>query len=93
MEQIHIATFKEGCEKNYFFNKKVELLRELRNQRLKDTDYYLLPDIVLDEEKLNKIKEYRQQLRDFMNKLMNDEIECDIFDEDFENKYFPKLLL
>ena len=26
---------------------------------------------------------------DFMNKLMNDEIECDIFDLEFETKYFP----
>jgi hypothetical protein len=28
-----------------------------------------------------------------MNKLMNDEILCNIFDDDFEQKYFPKLIL
>jgi hypothetical protein len=32
-------------------------------------------------------------LRDFMNKLMNDEITIDIFAVDFEKTYFPKLIL
>jgi hypothetical protein len=67
----------------YFFSK-------LRNQRLRETDHYLLPDVKVDAELLNKIKEYRQQLRDFMNKLMNEEIECHLFSEEFESKYFPK---
>jgi hypothetical protein len=40
-------------------------LRERRNELLKATDYYLLPDIVIDENKLNTIKIYRQELRDF----------------------------
>ena len=44
---------------------------------------------VLEENKLNEIKVYRQHLRDFMNKLMNDEIVCDIFDDEFEKKKFP----
>ena len=84
-----LSTHKDGCMKCIFFKKNIDRIRELRNQRLKETDYYLLPDVVIDEDKLNKIKAYRQQLRDFMNKLMNDEIECDIFDLEFETKYFP----
>jgi hypothetical protein len=35
----------------------------------------------------------RQELRDFINKLLNDEIQCNLIDEEFEEKYFPKLRL
>ena len=31
----------------------------------------------------------RNKLLNFMNKLMNDEIICDIFDDEFEKKYAP----
>jgi hypothetical protein len=31
-------------------------------------------------------KIYRQELRDFMNKLLNEEIECNMFDDEFEKK-------
>ena len=89
MSEINIESVKDGCMKCIFFKKNIDRIRELRNQKLKETDYYLLPDVVIDEDTLNKIKAYRQQLRDFMNKLMNDEIECDIFDLEFETKYFP----
>ena len=41
----------------------------------------------------NKIKIYRQELRDFINRLLNDEIKCNLIDDDFEEKYFPKLIL
>ena len=59
---------------------------------LKETDFYLLPDVVIDENKLNAIKIYRQELRDFINKLLNDEIKCNLIDDAFEEKYFPKLI-
>ena len=38
---------------------------------------------------------YRQELRDFINKLLNDAIKCRITenDDDFKEKYFPKLIL
>ena len=51
-----------------------------------------MPDVVIDENKLNAIKQYRQELRDFINKLLNDEIKCRIIEDDFEKKYFPKLI-
>ena len=51
--------------------------------------------MVIDENKLNIIKQYRQELRDFINRLLNDEIRCHIIedDDDFKRKYFPKLIL
>lgn len=84
---VVINNFKEGCEKSITFKVRIDEIRTLRNKLLKDTDYYLLPDITIEENKLKEIKEYRQRLRDFMNKLMNDEITCNIFDDDFEKKY------
>lgn len=59
------------------------------------TDYLLLPDskISTDELKLSKVKEYRQELRDFMNKLMNDDIQCNMFlpIDEFVATYFSLL--
>jgi hypothetical protein len=71
-------------------NQPENTLRERRNEFLKATNYYLLPDVVIDENELNTIKIYRQELRDFINKLLNDEIECNLIDDEFEKKYFPK---
>lgn len=41
----------------------------LRNELLKKTDYYMLPDVYekLTEEKKLEILNYRQSLRDFIN--------------------------
>ena len=55
----------------------------------------IIIDYLIEENKTNEIKVYRQQLRDFMKKLMNDEITWDdrLFAHDFEEKYLPKLIL
>ena len=55
----------------------------------------IFADVVIDENKLHVIKQYRQELRDFINRLLNDEIKCRITedDDDFKEKYFPKLIL
>ena len=53
-----------------YIPRKVEYLIEKRNELLKATDYYLWPDVVIDEKKLNAIKIYRQELRDFINELL-----------------------
>ena len=53
--------------------------------------------ILLTPEKEQKILNYRKDLREFMNKLMNDEymlIEGNLeyfYDPDFELKFMPKL--
>ena len=87
---IYLNSIKEGCDKFLIFRTRIEEIRTIRNKLLKETDYYLLPDITIEENKLLEIKEYRQQLREFMNKLMNDEIICNIFDDDFEQKYLKQ---
>jgi hypothetical protein len=87
---VTINNYKDGCEKSVTFKARIDQIRVMRNKLLKETDYYLLPDITIEENKLLEIKEYRQQLREFMNKLMNDEITCNIFDDDFEQKYLKQ---
>lgn len=92
---IEVSNMKEACEKINYYQRKVNEIREKRNEMLLKTDHLLLPDskIYNDELTLNKVKEYRQELRDFMNKLMNDDIQCDMFLEidEFVATYFPKL--
>ena len=87
---VTINNYKDGCEKSVTFKARIDQIRVMRNKLLKETDYYLLPDITIEENKLQEIKEYRQQLREFMNKLMNDELKIDIFDNDFEQKYLKR---
>ena len=84
---------KEGMLSSPYYPRKIQYLRERRNELLKETDYSVLPDVVMDENKQNAIKIYRQELRDFINKLLNDEIKCNLIDDEFEEKYFPKLIL
>jgi hypothetical protein len=65
---ITINSYKEGCEKSVTFKVRIDEIRTIRNKFLKDSDYYLLPYISLEENKLNEIKVYRQHLRDCLNK-------------------------
>ncbi len=92
MEEKYYSV-KEGMLSSPYYPRKIQCLRERRNELLKATDFYLLPDVVIDENKLNTIKIYRQELRDFINRLLNDEIKCNLIDDEFEDKYFPKLIL
>ena len=41
-----------------------QMIRNQRNDLLKNTDKYLLPDYPITEENILIIKQYRQQLRD-----------------------------
>jgi len=74
METTIIETYKDGLN-NIYFKKYDNAIRIRRNEMLQETDYMLLLDSSLDEISLSNIKIYRQELRDFMNKLSNDEIE------------------
>ena len=87
---IRIFNIKDGCEKSVSFKVRIDQIRVMRNKLLQETDFFLLADIPIEEKKLQEIKEYRQNLREFMNKLMNDEIKCNIFDDDFEQKYLKR---
>ena len=93
METVIIETYKEGLN-NIYFKKYDDAIRKRRNEMLQRTDYMLLIDSSLDEISLSNMKIYRQNLRDFMNKLANGEIECNIFldIDEFVELYFPKLL-
>jgi hypothetical protein len=52
----------EEALKHYFIN-----LRENRDKLLVDSDKYLLPDFPINSSNLELIKQYRQELRDYMN--------------------------
>ena len=41
--------------------------RDQRNQLLKESDKYLLPDYPIASSNLELVKQYRQQLRDYMD--------------------------
>ena len=91
--EIVITNLKQDYEDHEFIKKHIDNIRNHRNDCLLKTDYLILNDSGLNEVKLNKVKAYGLELRDFMNKLMNNEIECNIFlhIDDFKDKYFPKL--
>ena len=52
----------------YTYTPNLILLRNTRNQLLKESDVYLIPDYPITPENLILIKNYRQELRDYMNK-------------------------
>ena len=87
---IKINTYKEGL---VYFKDYDDAIRKRRNDELQKTDYLMLADSNIDEEYLIKVKQYRQELRNFMNKLSNDEIQCNILlgMDEFVEAYFPKL--
>ena len=87
---IKLDTYKEGL---VYFKDYDDAIRKRRNDELQKTDYLMLADSNIDEEYLIKVKLYRQELRDFMNKLSNDEIQCNILlgMDEFVEAYFPKL--
>lgn len=75
---------------------RVANIREKRNKLLAETDWYMMPDVNIPPEKLEKVKVYRQELRDIVNKLVKDEIcsPVEMFDDfNFDVKYMPKLYL
>ena len=95
--EIRYNTIKEAYDKMSFAKKKVDGLRVKRNELLLHSDFYFMKDITMTPEKEQKILNYRKDLREFMNKLMDDEymlIEGNLeyfYDPDFEAKFMPKL--
>jgi len=93
METTIIETYNDGSN-DVFFKKYADAIRKRRNEILQDTDHKILLDSSLSKTSSSNMKIYRQELRDFMNKLSNDEIECNIFLDldEFVDSHFPKLL-
>ena len=83
----------EVFEESPYHKKKLECIRKWRNEKLQETDYVVLSDVKISEEKLTEMKNYRQELRDFVNKIMSGEIQVDWWknDNDFVDLYFPKI--
>lgn len=80
-------------EESGYHKRKLQYIRKWRNEKLLETDYAVLSDVVISEERLAVILKYRQELRDFVNKIVAGEIEVDWWkdDTDFVELYFPKL--
>ena len=53
-------------------NNRIKTIRERRDIRLARSDYYLsMPDIKITDEKREEVLKYRQELRDFPNKIVD----------------------
>ncbi len=57
-EEKIFYSIKEGIKTCEFTKIKVAYLREERNKLLKETDWIFLPDVVIDENKLNNHLDY-----------------------------------
>ncbi len=58
---------EEEERQNIVRNEFLRLRREERNKLLTQSDKYLLADYPISADNLELIKQYRQQLRDYMN--------------------------
>ena len=64
-EHIKIETEK-------IINNRIKIIREKRDVLLGKSDYYFnVPDIKITDEKKEEILKYRQELRDFPNKIID----------------------
>lgn len=59
---------EEELSQEFHMDIYIKQLRERRNKALLETDKYLINDYPISADNLIKIKQYRQELRDYMNK-------------------------
>lgn len=88
--EAEIAFANKGVVKS--INEKLVIIRAKRDMLLAKSDYmFLVPDAVIDD----KIIKYRQELRDFPNKIVNGMFGNDIhilsIPDDEIISYFPKI--
>jgi hypothetical protein len=98
---IELETFIKLISDNRknIISNNINYIRQKRDEYLIKTDYYFsVPDIIIDEEKKLKILNYRQELRDFPSKIIDnilyiDNKEINIIDTYYEDliQYIPKL--
>jgi hypothetical protein len=55
----------------------MDMVRQQRNEVLKDTDRFVLPDYPITDEERAKVIEYRQKLRDITNGDLPEFSRCD----------------
>lgn len=58
----------EEVSQEVYIKFHIDNLRERRNKLLAETDKFLINDYPITPANLIKIKQYRQELRDYMNK-------------------------
>jgi hypothetical protein len=72
--------------KKILYDERITAIREKRDELLIKSDYYFnVPDIKIDDEKKEKLLTYRQALRDFPEKIINEILYID----DKEIKIIP----
>ena len=91
-QEAEIALANKGVMKS--INEKLVIIRAKRDELLAKTDYiFLVPDVVVND----KIIKYRQELRDFPNKIVNgiydNHIHILSIPDDEIISYLPKLSL
>ncbi len=67
-------------------DKPMKMLRYVRNQKLFDTDVYMIPDYPISAENRQAIVSYRQTLRDLPEMLKDVEIDIGNLEQ-----YFPQI--
>ena len=71
----------------------IEQIRKKRDELLIKTDYFFnVPDIKIDDEKREKIIEYRQELRDFPSKIKDEILYIDGKEINLVNTSFEDVL-
>ena len=73
-EQVEVLNILDGIEKIPLFKQYIEEIRKVRDKKLSETDYTVLPDVASKRTGIENIVilDYRQRLRDLMNDIMND---------------------
>jgi SepF-like predicted cell division protein (DUF552 family) len=85
--------------KQSMYNRRIKEIRKKRDELLVKSDYYFsVPDIKITDDKREKLLKYRQELRDFPDKIKGDilyiddkEINIIITLEEVIFQYLPKL--
>lgn len=81
------------------YNERIKAIRNKRDELLSKSDYYFnVPDIQINDEKKEKLLKYRQELRDFPDKIKDEilyiddkEIKMVLTSIDDLLEYLPKM--
>lgn len=80
---IYLKDYAPKKSEEQKLNESATTIRSKRNSLLAETDYLLMPDYPISKDFLEKVKEYRQQLRDITKQ--------DEFPKDVTFPDFPKI--
>tara|TARA_Y100000356_G_scaffold56228_1_gene45395 strand:+ start:374 stop:661 length:288 start_codon:yes stop_codon:yes gene_type:complete len=89
-----VKTWKEVSSIHEAVKARIQEIREERNKLIQATDYYMLTDIAenLEVGQMEKLKTYRQELRDIMGVILSAEVPTlDIFAPNFLENKIPRV--